>query len=79
MRVTAVGWNIEHALATLDSVVESVSDTEARLCYRYLAQTLVGPKYPCVVVKVRNEAAARPLCRQIRSGRIRNGLRSLRR
>ena len=33
MRVTAVGWDIEHALATLDSVVESVSDTEARLLY----------------------------------------------
>ena len=44
--------DIERALATPDSVVESVSDTETRLCYRYLAQTLVGPKYLCVVVKV---------------------------
>ena len=44
--------DVERTLATPDSVVESVSDTETRLCYRYLAQTLVGPKYLCVVVKV---------------------------
>jgi hypothetical protein len=44
--------DIERAVATPDSVVESVSDTETRLYYRYLAQTLVGPKYLCVVVKV---------------------------
>jgi hypothetical protein len=44
--------DIERALATADSVVESVSDTETRLYYRYLARTLVGPKYLCVVVKV---------------------------
>jgi hypothetical protein len=31
MRVTAGGWDIEHALATPDSVVESVSDTGAAL------------------------------------------------
>jgi hypothetical protein len=36
--------DIEHALATPDSNVESVSGPEARLCYRYLTQTLVGPK-----------------------------------
>jgi hypothetical protein len=44
--------DIERAVATPDSVVESVSDTETRLYYRHLAQTLVGPKYLCVVVKV---------------------------
>jgi hypothetical protein len=44
--------DIERALATPDSVVESVSDTETWLYYRSLAQTLVGPKYLCVVVKV---------------------------
>jgi arginine repressor len=44
--------DIERAVATPDCVVESVSDTETRLDYRYLAQTLVGLKYSCVVVKV---------------------------
>lgn len=44
--------DIERALATPDSVAESISDAETRLYYRYLAQTLVGPKYLCVVVKV---------------------------
>lgn len=44
--------DIERALVTPDSVVESTSDSETRLYYRHLAQTLVGPKYLCVVVKV---------------------------
>ena len=35
--------DIERAVATPDSVVESVTDTETRLYYRFLAQTLVGP------------------------------------
>ena len=43
--------DIERAVAMPDSVVESVSDTETRLYYRYLAHTLVGPKYLCVVVR----------------------------
>jgi hypothetical protein len=44
--------DIERAVATPDCVVESVSDTETRLYYRYLAQTLVGPKYLYMEVKV---------------------------
>ena len=44
---------IEQALAAPDRVVESVSDSESRLYYRHLAETMVGPKYLCVVVKVR--------------------------
>jgi len=43
--------DIRQALGTPDSVVESVSDSETRLYYRYLAHTPVGPKYLCVVVK----------------------------
>ena len=44
---------IERALATPDSVVESASDSETRLYYRRIAETIVGPKHLCVVVKGR--------------------------
>ena len=43
---------IEHAVSAPESVVESLSDSETRLYYRYLANTLVGAKHLCVVVKV---------------------------
>jgi hypothetical protein len=48
-----VGLNedIERALMTPDSVIESLSDLETRLYYRSVAQTLVGPKYMCMVSK----------------------------
>ena len=44
--------DLERARATPSSVVESVSDAQTRLYYRYLADTVVGSKYLCVVVKV---------------------------
>jgi len=44
---------VEHTLAAPDSVVESVSDSETRLYYRYLRRTLVGSKHLCIVIKVR--------------------------
>ena len=44
MEMVGLDEDIERAVATPDSVVESVSDTETRPYYRYLAQTLVGPK-----------------------------------
>jgi hypothetical protein len=40
------------ALAAPERVVVSVTDADTRLYYRYLAQTLVGSKYLCVVAKV---------------------------
>ena len=55
--MAAVDAEIEHALAGPDSVVESVSDPETRLYYRYLASTLVGAKQLCVVVKVQSADA----------------------
>ena len=48
---------IERTLAGPERVVESVSDSESRLYYRHQVQTLVGPKYLCVVVKVRPDDA----------------------
>lgn len=48
---------IEHAVAAPETVVESLSDSETRLYYRYLAETLVGAKQLCVVVKVRADDA----------------------
>ena len=49
--------DIERALAGPERVVESVSDSESRLYYRHLAQTPVGPRHLCVVVKVRTDDA----------------------
>lgn len=44
---------IERALTEPQHVVQSATDAEARMYYRHLAQTTVGPKYLCVVVKIR--------------------------
>lgn len=38
-------------------MVESMSDAQARLYYRYYVGTRVGDKYLCVVVKVRADDA----------------------
>ena len=43
---------IEDALAQPAAVVESFSDPQARLYYRFYVGTRVGDKYLCVVVKL---------------------------
>ena len=40
------------ALARPERVVQSASDAEARLYYRFYTGTIVGDKHLCVVVKV---------------------------
>ena len=45
--------DIERAVAAPDSVIQSVSDSETRLYYRYVPKSLVGAKHLCVVVKIR--------------------------
>lgn len=44
--------SIERTLAAPEQVVQSFSDPEARLYYRFYFGTIVGDKYLCVVVKV---------------------------
>jgi len=43
---------IEETLARPQCVIQSASDDEARLYYRFYVGTMVGEKYLCVVVKV---------------------------
>ena len=43
---------IEETLLHPERVVESFSDPQARLYYRFYFGTLVGDKYVCVIVKV---------------------------
>ena len=65
--------DIERALAGLERVVESVSDSESRLYYRHLAQTPVGPRHLCVVVKVRTDdafAITAYLTDKVKKGRV---------
>ena len=40
-----------------EMVVESASDAEARLYYRFYRRTMVGGKHLCVVVKTRRDDA----------------------
>jgi len=49
--------SIEQTLLRPDRVVESPSDPQVHLYYRYCAGTLVGDKYLCVAVKVREADA----------------------
>ena len=44
---------IEETLSHPERVVESLSDPEVNLYYRFFSETNVGDKYLCVVVKVR--------------------------
>ena len=44
--------SIARTLAEPEQVVQSFSDTQARLYYRFYCATMVGDKYLCVVVKV---------------------------
>lgn len=48
---------IAKVLAVPERVVQSVSDSEARLYYRYFFGTVAGDKYLCVVVKMRGDDA----------------------
>ena len=48
---------IAETLAQPEGVVESLSDPEARLYYRYYLGTRVGDKWFCVVVKVMDQDA----------------------
>ena len=43
---------IEQTLAHPERVVQSFSDPQAHLYYRYYLRTIVGRKYLCTVVKV---------------------------
>ena len=49
--------HIADTLSRPERVVESLSDAEARLYYRFYVGTRVGDKYLCVVVKVQAEDA----------------------
>ncbi len=49
--------SVSETLRRPESVVRSRSDEEARLYYRFHADTPVGAKFLCVVVKVRSEDA----------------------
>ncbi len=48
---------IEQTLAQPETVIESLSDPQARLYYRFYIGTRVGDKYLCVVVKVSRDDA----------------------
>ena len=48
---------IEATLRHPQAVIQSLSDEQARLYYRFYMGTMVGDKYLCVVVKVRAAAA----------------------
>jgi hypothetical protein len=43
---------IEQTLAKPERVIESLSDPQARLYYRYCVGTRIGNKHLCVVVKI---------------------------
>ena len=43
---------IEETLASPERVIESLSDSEAHLYYRFYVGTQVGDKYLCVIVKL---------------------------
>ena len=48
---------IKQTIAFPQKVVQSLSDTDAYLHYRFYVGTRVGDKYLCVVVKIRREDA----------------------
>lgn len=49
--------SIEETLANPERVIQSISDPDARLYYRFYIGTRVGDKYLCVVVKVKQDDA----------------------
>ncbi len=48
---------IEETLTNPERVIQSMSDPEAHLYYRFYIGTQVGDKYLCVIVKVREADA----------------------
>jgi hypothetical protein len=50
--MTGMEAEIENALSAPHQVIESASNADVRLYYRYYVKTTVGSKYLCVVVKV---------------------------
>lgn len=48
---------IEQTLARPETVMESFTDPQARLYYRFYVGTRVGEKYLCVVVKISRDDA----------------------
>jgi len=48
---------VEETLEGPEVVVQSMSDPEGRLYYRFHGRTLVGGKHLCVVVKLRDDDA----------------------
>jgi len=48
---------VEETLEGPEVVVQSFSDPEARLYYRFYHRTVVGGKYLCAVVKLRGDDA----------------------
>ncbi|MBI4454926.1 MAG: hypothetical protein HY644_03400 [Acidobacteria bacterium] len=52
--MTGMEHAIEETLRDPEQVVESFSDREARLYYRFYSTTRVGKKYVCVVVKTKD-------------------------
>lgn len=50
--MAGMGEAIQETLLRPERVVESPSDPQARLYYRFYPGTLVGDKYLCVVVRV---------------------------
>lgn len=48
---------IEETLLQPTAVIQSLSDREAHLYYRYYVGTMVGDKFLCVVVKVSEDDA----------------------
>ena len=51
--MTEIAHNIGRTLLRPEKVVQSLSDSEAQLYYRFYLGTRVGDKYLCVVVKVK--------------------------
>ena len=52
--MTGLEQEIEQTLLHPETVIQSVSDQEAKLYYRYYAKTRVGGKFLCVIVKVKD-------------------------
>jgi hypothetical protein len=48
---------VEESLREPETVIQSLSDPEARLYYRLFRRTPVGEKYLCIVVKTRGDNA----------------------
>ncbi len=48
---------IEQTLLQPTAVIQSLSDAQARLYYRFYVGTMVGDKYLCVVVRVAGDDA----------------------